>query len=162
MNWEKIPMTIPIATKNFMIFNRCPHHPSMHGVLRLIVALHGEDRYGKNCGKPKNYTISALCNTLGLISNNVNIPEQWKISKYLKEQLYKSNYVGVKSYTSHLLRLGPFMEDIGTKTPYFYIFRERELIYYLFEATTSMKMMYNYFRIGGVAANLPYGRIDKC
>ncbi|KAL2922560.1 NAD(P)H-quinone oxidoreductase subunit H chloroplastic [Bienertia sinuspersici] len=37
---------------------------------------------------------------------------------------------------SHLLWLGPFMADIGAQTPFFYIFRERELIYDLFEAAT--------------------------
>ncbi|XP_015960752.1 NAD(P)H-quinone oxidoreductase subunit H, chloroplastic-like [Arachis duranensis] len=46
--------------------------------------------------------------------------------------------------------------------PCFYIFRERELIYDLFEAATGMRMMHNFFRIGGVAADLPHGWIDKC
>ncbi|KAI5067119.1 hypothetical protein GOP47_0017647 [Adiantum capillus-veneris] len=36
------------------------------------------------------------------------------------------------------------------------------MIYDLFEAATGMTMMHNYFRIGGVAADLPYGWIDKC
>ncbi|KAH1113760.1 hypothetical protein J1N35_007138 [Gossypium stocksii] len=54
------------------------------------------------------------------------------------------------------------MADIGAQTPFFYIFRERELVYDLFEAATGMRMMHNYFRIGGVAADLPYGWIDKC
>ncbi|MBA0680022.1 hypothetical protein Goari_011752, partial [Gossypium aridum] len=57
---------------------------------------------------------------------------------------------------SHLLWLGPFMADIGARTPSFYIFRERELVYDLFEAATSMRMMHNYFCIGGVAVDLAY------
>ena len=36
-------MTAPATRKNLMIVNMGPHHPSMHGVLRLIVTLDGED-----------------------------------------------------------------------------------------------------------------------
>ncbi|XP_035845886.1 photosystem I P700 chlorophyll a apoprotein A2-like [Helianthus annuus] len=36
-------MTIPSTRKDLMIVNMGPHHPSMHGVLRLIVTLDGED-----------------------------------------------------------------------------------------------------------------------
>ncbi|MBA0702710.1 hypothetical protein Goari_027007, partial [Gossypium aridum] len=47
---------------------------------------------------------------------------------------------------SNLLWLGPFMANIGAQPPFFfYIFRERELVYDLFEAATSMRMMHNYF-----------------
>ncbi|PWA53066.1 ribosomal protein S15 (chloroplast) [Artemisia annua] len=42
MNQEK-PMTVPATRKDLMIVNMGPHHPSMHGVLRLIVTLDGED-----------------------------------------------------------------------------------------------------------------------
>ena len=63
---------------------------------------------------------------------------------------------------SHLLWLVPFMADIGAQTPFFYILRERELVYDRFEATTGMIMMHNYFCIGEVAVDLPHGWIDKC
>lgn len=36
-------MTVPTTRKDLMIVNMGPHHPSMHGVLRLIVTLDGED-----------------------------------------------------------------------------------------------------------------------
>ena len=41
---------------------------------------------------------------------------------------------------SHLLWLGPFMADIGAQTPFFYIFRERELVYDLFEGLSSLML----------------------
>ena len=54
------------------------------------------------------------------------------------------------------------MEDIVAQTPFFYIFRERELVYDLFNAATNMRMMHNYFHIGRVAADLPHGWMDRC
>uniref|UniRef100_A0A0E0EN61 NAD(P)H dehydrogenase subunit H n=1 Tax=Oryza meridionalis TaxID=40149 RepID=A0A0E0EN61_9ORYZ len=101
--WENVnDMSLPLTRKDLMIVNMGPQHPSMHGVLRLIVTLDGEDRNGKNRGKPNYYTILTLCNTLGLFS------------------------------------------------------------YYVYRSNNGMRMMHNYFRIGGVAADLPYGWIDKC
>ncbi|KAL8257393.1 hypothetical protein R6Q59_029434 [Mikania micrantha] len=76
MNQEK-PMIVLSTRKDLMIVNMGPHHPSMHGVLRLIVTLDGED----------------------------------------------------------VIDCEPIL-DIGAQTPFFYIFRERELIYDLFEAAT--------------------------
>ncbi|CAN1868782.1 NAD(P)H-quinone oxidoreductase subunit H, chloroplastic [Linum perenne] len=155
----------------------------MHGVLRLIVTLDGEDVIDcepilgylhrgmeKNWGKPNNYTIFALCNTLGLFSYYVHRSNNskwgrnsWEIFKYRKRASYiRVILLELSRIASHLLWLGPFMADIGAQTPFFYIFRERELVYDLFEAATGMRMMHNFFRIGGVAADLPHGWIDKC
>lgn len=36
-------MNIPATRKDLMVVNMGPHHPSMHGVLRLIITLDGED-----------------------------------------------------------------------------------------------------------------------
>lgn len=50
------------------------------------------------------------------------------------------------------------MVDLGVQIPFFYIFiKRKELIYDLFEDVAGMQMMHNYFCIGGVAADLPYG-----
>jgi len=40
---EEKPMNVPATSKDLMIVNMGPQHPSMHGVLWLIVTLDGED-----------------------------------------------------------------------------------------------------------------------
>ncbi|XP_052621982.1 NAD(P)H-quinone oxidoreductase subunit H, chloroplastic-like [Lactuca sativa] len=122
-----------------------PHHPSMDGVLRLIVTLDGEDFI--DCEPILGYLHREQ---LG----NIQVPKR---ASYIRVIMLELSHIA-----SHLLWLGPFMEDIGAQTPFFYIFRERELIYDLFEAATGMRMMHNFFRIGGIAADLPHGWIDKC
>ncbi|NJL80233.1 MAG: NADPH-quinone oxidoreductase, partial [Richelia sp. SM2_1_7] len=62
-----------------------------------------------------------------------------------------------------LLWLGPYIMDMGAQTPFFYTLRDREMILDLFEAATGYRMVNNnYFRIGGVAVDLPYGWVSKC
>jgi len=92
----------------------------------------------------------------------VNAPERLANIQVPKRASYlRVIMLELSRLASHLLWLGPFMADIGAQTPFFYILREREMIYDLFEAATGMRMMHNYFRIGGVAVDLPYGWIDK-
>ncbi|KAL3809328.1 hypothetical protein ACJIZ3_000136 [Penstemon smallii] len=67
----------------------------------------------------------------------VNGPEQLGNIQVPKRASYiRAIMLELSRIASHLLWLGPFMADIGAQTPFFYIFRERELIYDLFEAAT--------------------------
>ncbi|CAN1861554.1 NAD(P)H-quinone oxidoreductase subunit H, chloroplastic [Linum perenne] len=165
-----------------MIVNMGPHHPSMHGVLRLIVTLDGEDvidcepilgylhRGMEKIGENRTIiqylpyvTRWDYLATMFTEAITVNGPEQLGNIQVPKRASYiRVILLELSRIASHLLWLGPFMADIGAQTPFFYIFRERELVYDLFEAATGMRMMHNFFRIGGVAADLPHGWIDKC
>ncbi|KAL5646295.1 hypothetical protein ACJX0J_004000 [Zea mays] len=154
-------MSLSLKRKDLMIVNMGPQHPSMHGVLRLIVTLDGEDVI--DC-EP----ILGIIQYLPYVTRWDYLATMFteaitRIFKYPKRASYiRVIMLELSRIASHLLWLGPFMADLGAQTPFFYIFRERELIYDLFEAATGMRMMHNYFRIGGVAADLPYGWMDKC
>jgi NAD(P)H-quinone oxidoreductase subunit H len=83
----------------------------------------------------------------------VNAPERLadvpvpKRASYIRVLMLELNRIA-----NHLLWLGPFLADVGAQTPFFYIFREREMIYDLWEAATGQRLINNnYFRIGGVA-----------
>ncbi|KAK8314361.1 hypothetical protein V6Z12_D01G166300 [Gossypium hirsutum] len=129
--------------KDLMIVNMGPHHPSMHGAPRLIVTLDGEDVV--DCepilgylhrGMEKiteNQTIIQYLPYVMQQLGNIQVPKKAIYIRLIMLELNRIAY--------HLLRLGPFTADI---------------------ATSNMRMMHNYFRIEGVAADLPYGWIDEC
>jgi len=170
-----------LQEKNIIV-NMGPQHPSMHGVLRLVVTLDGENVV--DCepilgylhrGMEKIAETKTLVQYLPYVTRwdylatmfteaiTVNAPEKLaNVQVPLRASYIRVIMLELSRIASHLLWLGPFMADIGAQTPFFYIFREREMIYELFELATGMRMMHNYFRIGGVAVDLPYGWVEKC
>jgi NADH-quinone oxidoreductase subunit D len=62
--------------------------------------------------------------------------------------------------SSHLLWLATNGADLGALNMLVYGFREREMVLAFFEKVTGLRMNHNYFRPGGVAADLPDGWRD--
>ena len=166
-----------------MVVNFGPHHPSMHGVLRLVVTLDGEDVV--DCEPVIGYLhrgmekiaenrtnvmfvpyVSRMDYAAGMFYEAivVNAPERLANIKVPKRASYiRAIMLELNRIANHLLWLGPFLADVGAQTPFFYIFREREMIYDLWEAATGQRLINNnYFRIGGVACDLPWGWLEKC
>ncbi|KAL4184726.1 hypothetical protein AMTRI_Chr10g2560 [Amborella trichopoda] len=134
-----------------MIVNMGPHHPSMHGVLRLIVTLDGEGVI--DCEPILGY----LHKGMEKIAENRTIIQylpyitRWD---YLATMFTESITVNapkelgniqLSRIASYLLWLGPFIAGIRAQTPFFYISIERELLYDLLEIATGMRMMHNFF-----------------
>jgi NAD(P)H-quinone oxidoreductase subunit H len=166
-----------------MVINMGPHHPSMHGCFRILVTLDGEDVI--DCEPVIGYLHRGMEKIAESRTNTMYIPyvSRWDYAAGMFNEAVTVNAVEkladipipkrasyirmimleLNRIANHLLWLGPFLLDMGAGTPFFYIFRERELIYDLWEAATGYRMVNNnYFRIGGVAADLPYGWLDKC
>jgi NAD(P)H-quinone oxidoreductase subunit H len=165
-----------------MVVNFGPHHPSMHGVLRLVVTLDGEDVV--DCEPVIGYLhrgmekiaenrtnvmfvpyVSRWDYAAGMFNEavTVNAPERLadvpvpKRASYIRVLMLELNRIA-----NHLLWLGPFLADVGAQTPFFYIFREREMIYDLWEAATGQRLVNNnYFRIGGVAVGPKIDEYEK-
>ena len=167
-------------TKELLV-NMGPQHPSTHGVLRLMVKLDGETvtwcepdvgylhRCFEKLSESKTYPqvipftdrtdyagpIQAeLCFTEAtekLFGEAITVPERAQYIRVLTAEIQR--------IASHLLALGSMAMDIGAVTPFLYAWRDREKIYSLLERLTGTRMLYNYFRIGGVRNDLPEGII---
>lgn len=166
-----------------MVINFGPHHPSMHGCFRIMVTLDGEDvidcepvigylhRGMEKIAESRTSTMFIPYTSRwdyygGLFNEAVTVNAVEKLADI--EVPKRASYIRVillelTRLVNHLLWVGPFVMDMGAQTLFFYSLRDREPILDLFEAVSGYRMVnHNYFRVGGVAADLPYGWTEKC
>jgi len=168
---------VTTAPSHTMILNMGPQHPSTHGVLRLVLELDGEVvvRCVPHIGylhtgiekglESKRYQqgipLTDRLDYLAPLSNNlayvlaiekalgITVPERAQTIRVLLTELTRIK--------SHLVWLGTHALDVGAMSVFLYCFREREQILDMYEAVSGQRMMSTYFRVGGLAADLPPG-----
>ncbi|MBO9333746.1 MAG: NADH-quinone oxidoreductase subunit D [Roseiflexus sp.] len=163
--------------KETMVLNMGPHHPSTHGVLRLVVELDGEtvvdvapdigflhtgiEKTMESKTYQKAVVLTDRTDYLAPLSNNLSyvlavekllgceVPERATVARVLLVELQR--------IASHLVWLGTHALDLAAMSVFLYTFREREQILDIFELVSGARMMTSYFRIGGLAYDLPTG-----
>lgn len=166
---------------NDMVVNIGPQHPSTHGVLRLVTTLDGEMvKYIEPVIGYLHRSKEKMAESRSLFQYQPTIDRVEYLSSFFDHYCFVSaletiaglpvpkrvQYIRMitmelNRIASHLLWFGTFLLDLGASSPIFYAFREREKILKLFEDVTGARMMYNYYRFGGVNADLPEGWLDK-
>jgi NADH-quinone oxidoreductase subunit D len=171
---------VEVPEDESMILNLGPSHPSTHGVLRIMVEIDGEtvlrskpvvgylhtgmEKTGEELMYHQGSTnvtrmdyLSPFFNELGFCLSvekllEIEIPPR---AVWIRMLLSELNRI-----SSHFLWLATNSADLGAINMLVYGWREREMILAFFEKVTGLRMNHNYFRPGGVAADLPDGWRD--
>ena len=150
--------------------NLGPQHPSTHGVLRLILELEGEKiiscepdvgylhRGMEKMAENLTYiqylpTVDRIDYLAGFFYSELlcrNIESAMEIELPERVRAIRVMMLELNRIASHLLWVGAFLMDLGAVSPFFYAFREREMILKYFEKISGQRMMNNYFVFGGV------------
>jgi NADH-quinone oxidoreductase subunit D len=164
-----------------MFINMGPQHPSTHGVLRIVLKLDGENVVDldpvlgylhrgveKLCENADYHQTISQVDPLEYISSlfmewapviayekllDVQVPRRAEYIRVLTSELNR--------ILSHSLFMGWMALDLGGLTPILWSFIERDEIAEMLAAVTGQRLLFNYYRIGGVNGDINHDFMSR-
>ena len=179
---KKLDLEYSQLSSDKMRINVGPQHPSTHGVLRLEVEVDGEivseviphlgylhRSFEKHC---ENMTYPQIIPYLDRMDYISAMNNEWVYAMAMEKLLNikvsdKVEYIRVivaelNRIANHQIAVATFGLDAGAFTPFLFYFRDREHIIWALEKLSGARLLYNYFRIGGLAADVYPGFKEDC
>lgn len=157
-----------------------PQHPAAHGVLRLILELHGEEiiRADPHIGllhrgtekliESKTY-LQALpyfdrLDYVSMMTNELSFAlateKLLNIEVPIRAKYIRTLFGEITRILNHLMSILSHAMDVGALTPFLWGFEEREKLMEYYERVSGARLHAAYFRPGGVSQDIPQGLLD--
>ncbi len=175
------PQTHDLETRDMML-NIGPAHPAMHGIIRLVAKLDGEQiqdvevdigylhRGFEKMSEVVDYNgvvpytdrlnyVSPLINNMGYCMAvekllGIEVPERCHYVRVILSEISR--------ITDHLTCVGASAMELGAFTVFLYMIKAREYLWELVEKVTGARLTVSYCRVGGVKADLPKDFAEPC
>ncbi len=167
----------PERDDELLTINMGPHHPSTHGVLRMLATLEGEvvrdlrpivgyvhTGIEKSCEDKAYWKVIPLVERMDYLAYYFNalafcgaVETLVGVEVPKRAQYLRVIHLELNRIMSHLVWLGTGGLELGAISMFWYSFREKETILDLFEMSSGQRMHTRYFQVGGVIEDIPRG-----
>lgn len=158
-----------------MLLNIGPAHPAMHGIVRLVTKLDGEQieaadveigylhRGFEKMSEQVDYNgvipytdrlnyVSAMINNVGYCTAvekllGITVPERCEYVRVIVSEISR--------VADHLTCVGATAMELGAFSVFLYMIKAREYLWDLIEQASGARLTVSYCRVGGVKADLP-------
>jgi len=165
-----------------MLLNVGPQHPAMHGIIRIVAKLDGEQildldveigflhRGFERMSETVDYNgvmpytdrlnyVSPLINNVGYCMAvekllGIPVPDRCHYIRVIVSEISR--------ISDHLTCVGAGAMELGAFSVFLYMIKAREFLWELVEMVTGARLTVSYCRVGGVKGDLPAGFEDKC